>query len=211
MARQTVKRRPLFSVHPSVAMVQAWAAGLPTKTGKSLDEWITLVREEGPAAEKERRTWLKEEQGLGINAAWWIAERASKDGDMDDTPEAYLKSAEGYVDSMFARGKAGLRPIFDELLKLGADLGPDIKICPCQTMVPLYRQHVFAQIKPSSNGRIDLGLALKDAPLPLAMKLIDTGGLAKQDRITHRFEITKLGDIDAEVRRWLKIAYDLDA
>ena len=211
MARQAAKRRPLYSVHPSVAMVQAWAVGLPNKTGKSLDEWIALVREEGPSAEKERRAWLKEEQGLGINAAWWIAERASKEGDVDDSPEAYLKSAEGYVDTMFARGKAGLRPIFDELIRLGADLGPDVKICPCQTMVPLYRQHVFAQIRPASTSRIDLGLALKDAPQPLATKLIDTGGLSKKDRITHRFEITKLADLDAEVRRWIKIAYDLDA
>ena len=36
------------------------------------------------------------------------------------------------------------------------------------------------------------------------------GGLAKKDRITHRFEITTLDDIDAEVERWLRRAYELD-
>jgi hypothetical protein len=41
--------------------------------------------------------------------------------------------------------------------------------------------------------------------------LIDTGGFAKKDRITHRFEITSLGDIDGEIAKWLKKAYEMDA
>ena len=35
--------------------------------------------------------------------------------------------------------------------------------------------------------------------------------LAKGDRITHRIPITSLEEIDDEVRRWLKTAYELDA
>jgi hypothetical protein len=42
-------------------------------------------------------------------------------------------------------------------------------------------------------------------------RLIDTGGFAKGDRISHRIPITKPEDIDDEVKRWLKIAYDRDA
>ncbi len=84
----------------------------------------------------------------------------------------------------------------------------DVKVCPCQTIVPLYRKHVFAQVKPTTRTRIDLGLALKDTKVP--KRLIDTGGFAKKDRITHRIEITSLKDIDAEVKKWLKIAYDMD-
>ena len=42
-------------------------------------------------------------------------------------------------------------------------------------------------------------------------RLIDTGGFAKKDRITHRIEITSLKDIDDEVKHWLKVAYDRDA
>jgi hypothetical protein len=40
-------------------------------------------------------------------------------------------------------------------------------------------------------------------------KLIDTGGYAKKDRITHRIPLASLADIDAEAKRWLKTAYDL--
>jgi hypothetical protein len=41
--------------------------------------------------------------------------------------------------------------------------------------------------------------------------LIDTGGYPKKDRITHRIPITSPGEIDAEVKRRLKLAYDADA
>jgi hypothetical protein len=41
-------------------------------------------------------------------------------------------------------------------------------------------------------------------------RLIDTGGFAKKDRITHRIEITSPKDIDDEVKHWLKVAYERD-
>jgi len=109
---------------------------------------------------------------------------------------------------MFAGPKEALRPLYDELLKLGRSLGKDVKVCPCQTMVPLYRNHVFAQIKPTTRTRIDLGLALRNSKVP--KRLIDTGGFAKKDRITHRIEITSLQDIDAEVKKWITKAYAMD-
>jgi hypothetical protein len=94
---------------------------------------------------------------------------------------------------------------------MGKSIGDDVKACPCQTMVPLYRNHVFAQIKPTTNSRIDMGFALAKHKGKLPKRLIDTGGLAKKDRITHRIEITEVGQIDDEVRKWIKTAYELDA
>ena len=210
-AKKAAGRSP-YSVHPGVAMVQKWIAELKDKTGRSLDEWIVLVKTEGPDDEKACRAWLKEAHGLGTNSAWWIAERALARDDKginEDDPESYLKAAEVYVEEMYAGAKAGLRPIYDALLTLGLGIGPEAKACPCQTIVPLYRNHVFAQIKPTTRTRIDLGFALGDAPA--TGRLIDTGGFAKKDRITHRIPIASLADIDDEVKRWLKTAYDRDA
>jgi hypothetical protein len=193
-------------------MVQKWVAELKAKTGRSLEGWVALVKKSGPADEKACRAWLKEEHGLGTNGAWWIAERAlAKDdkGIAEDDPETYLKAAEEYVAAMFSGPRAGLRPLYDELLTVGLGTGSEAKACPCQTIVPLYRNHVFAEIKPATRARIDLGFALRDTPA--TGRLIDTGGLQKKDRITHRIPITSLADIDDEVRRWLKTAYDMDA
>ena len=191
-------------------MVQKWVDELKSKTGRSLEEWLTLVKKEGPKDEKSRREWLKNKHKLGTNSAWWIAERADGKGE-DDSPEAYLNSAARYVKAQYAGPKEKLRPIFEELLRLGRAMGDDVKVCPCKTIVPLYRQHVFAQIKATTNPRVDFGFALTHYQGKLPKRLIDTGGLAKRDRITHRIELTSTTQIDAELKKWLKIAYDLDA
>jgi hypothetical protein len=198
----------LYSVHPGVAMVQKWMKELPEKTGRSVDEWIALVQKSGPPAEKERREWLKKEYKLGTNTVWWIAERADGKGIEEDTPEAYLKTAEAWVEAQYAGPRAALRPLYDQLLKLGFSLGKDVKACPCKTMVPFYRKHVFAQIKPSANTRIDLGFALGNMKTP--KRLIDTGGYLKKDRITRRIEVKSKADIDDELKQWLKEAYEMD-
>jgi hypothetical protein len=201
-------RKRLYSPHPGIAMIQKWIAELPAKTGRSLDEWLRLIESEGPRDEKARRVWLKEEFGLGTNSAWWLAERAAGKGTEDDDPERYLQAAERYVEEMFAK-RQGLRPLYDELLKCGLAVAKDVKACPCKTIVPLYRHHVFAQIKPATRTRIDMGFALQDTPA--TGRLIDTGGRAKGDRITHRIPISAKADIDAEVTAWLHKAYELDA
>jgi len=203
------KKKSLYSVHPGVAMVQDWIDKLPEKTGRSLDEWIELVQKSGPPTEKERREWLKTEHKMGTNSAWWIAERAEGKGLEDGDPEAYLKAAEKYVEAQYAGPKSHLRLIYDRILELAFAIGDDVKACPCQTIVPLYRRHVFAQIKPTTQTRIDLGFALGNMKTP--KRLIDTGGYAKKDRITHRIPLESVKEIDKEVERWLKTAYDLDA
>lgn len=203
--------KSIYSVHPSVAYAQAIINNMPEKTGKSIDDWVKLIKKSAPQGEKERREWLKKEYKLGGTTVAMIAARAEGKGAEDTDEAAYLKVAPGYVANMYAGTKSALRPLHDALVELGMGLGADVKVCPCETIVPLYRNHVIAQIKPSTRTRIDFGLALKDAKQKLSKRLKDTGGLAKGDRITHCFALEKLEDIDDEVKRWLKIAYALDA
>jgi hypothetical protein len=202
------KTRLIYGIHPSVALTQKWLAELKGKTGRSIEEWVALVKKSAPKEGKARLEWLKEKHGLGTNYARFIAERAEGKGTETDSPEAYLEAAERYVEEMFGGAKAGLRPLNDELLRIGLGLGTDVKACPCQTIVPLYRHHVFAQIKPATRTRIDLGFAL--GARKAEGRLIDTGGYAKKDRITHRIPIESAADIDDEVKRWLQIAYEED-
>jgi hypothetical protein len=204
-----MSKKSVYSVHPGVLMTQKWIGELKQKTGRTLEEWLKYIKKEGPPDEKERRVWLKETHGLGTNTAWWLAERSAGKGAESGDPDLYLESAERDVEKMFSGGKAHLRPVYDALLKLGLKTGKEAKACPCQTIVPLYRNHVFAQIKPTTQKRVDLGFALGDTK-PTG-RLIDTGGFAKKDRITHRIPITSVDEIDDEVKHWLKVAYDRDA
>ena len=123
--------------------------------------------------------------------------------------EQYLKEAPGYVDAMFSGKKAGLRPIYEALLQLAFTLGKDVTVSPAKTIIPFYRHHVFAQVKPTTQTRVDLGFCLRG--VKPAGRLVTTGGEAKGDRITHRIGLESLAEIDREVRDWLKRAYDADA
>lgn len=197
-----MRRRSLYSVHPGLSMEKAAIANLHKRTGRTLEQWVEIVKKTGPPTEKERRKWLKTQHGITTNYAWWIAERAEGKGGVDNyDPDAL-------VDAMFSGRKSALRPVYDRLLSLCLRLGKDVKACPGKTIVPLYRKHVFAQIKPSTQTRIDLGFALKNTMAK--GRLIETGGLAKGDRITHRIPIARLSDIDEEVKRWLRAAYESD-
>lgn len=204
-----------FDVHPSVQLMQTWVRTLPEKTGRSLGQWVTLIKEQGPKSEVDARLWLKKHHNLGTNSASWLVERALA-GDTSvkhDEPESYLEMARAFVAEQYTGKKASLRPLFDRLYAIGRRLGDDVKVCPCKTIVPLYRRQVFAQIKPSTNTRVDLGLCLTSivkAGRKLPTRLIDTGGFAKKDRITHRIPIVAIEDIDDFVADWMARAYDLD-
>ena len=200
----------VYAVHPSVALLQKWVAGLKEKTGRTQEEWLALIKKDGPKGEKARLDWLKSKHKLGTNWASWLAELAEGKTSEFSGPEAYLQAAVQYVESQYSGAKAGLRPVYDELLAIGKSLGDDVKVCPCRTIVPFYRQHVFAQIKATTNSRVDLGLCLTAYKEKLPKRVIDTGGAAKKDRITHRIEIKDAGEIDGDVRKWLKVAYELD-
>jgi hypothetical protein len=202
--------KSLYDVHPGVAMVQKWIADLKPKTGRTLDEWIALAKKDGPKDDASRRAWLKSKHKLGTNSAWWISERVDGKGGEEDSPEKYLATAAFYVEEQYAGKKSTLRPIYDELLAVAKAIGPEVKACPCKTIVPLYRNHVFAQLKATTNTRLDLGLCFTTWNGKLPARLIDTGALAKKDRITHRIELNSTSQIDADLKKWLRAAYDLD-
>lgn len=201
---------PKYGVHPGIQMMVNWVDTMKEKTGKSVAEWVALGKKQGPKEIGALREWFKKEHAFGTNSAWWLADRVTgvSNGE-EDTADGYLKKAREYVDGMYEGGKAGLRPLHNALVELSLGLGKDIKICPCSTIVPVYRNHVIAQIKPSTKTRIDFGFALGDTKG--SGRLIETGGFAKKDRITHKIEITKASDIDATVKKWLTLAYERDA
>src|ERR1700747_3362114 len=98
MLKQKKSRKSIYGVHPGVAMLQKWIEELKDKTGRSLDEWIALVKKAGPKSEAERREWLKSQHKLGTNSAWWIAERAEGKGGDEDSARKILGSAAKYVE-----------------------------------------------------------------------------------------------------------------
>lgn len=196
----------MYAVHPSVAYARTIVANIPARTGRSIEDWTALIKRDGPNGTKARIAWLRQVHGLGGSTAFMLVDWAEgRTAEYSD--EGYLAAAPLMVDAIYAGKKAALRPLHDRLVAEARALGPDVRACPMSTIVPLYRTHVFAQIKPSTNRRIDLGLALKGEPgsgrlIPLK---------ADDNRITHRIGVTAEAGVDAEVMAWLQQAYNKDA
>jgi hypothetical protein len=210
-ANKLIHRTMTYHVHPSIGRYDAILNNLPKTTGKSLEEWMDVLNKTCLPEHALRLDYLKSTHQLGRETAWLIAARSLGQAlDISDS-QTYLKNAAEYVEAMYSGKRAPLRPLHDRIIGTAQSLlGADLKICPCKTMVPLYRKHVFAQIKPGSNTRIDLGLALKNCTTPIPTRLLETGGLQKGDRITHRFALQVGQELDQELIDWLKLAYELD-
>lgn len=205
------RARPLYRVHPGVHMIIKWERELKDKTGRTLEEWCSHLQRTCKGADRaERIAYLKSKHEIGSNSAWWLADRSLGDiHPWDSTEDGYLAKCPEVVAAQFAGGKAHLRPIGDALLDLCRACGADVGISPCETIIPAYRTHVFAQVSAPNRTFVRFSLALKGAKF--TKRLVDTGGTAKKDRLTHRVDIASLEEIDDVVRKALDRAYAADA
>ena len=202
MAIRTANRisGSLYSVHPAYERETSSLRLLKDRTGKDLTEWVEIGNRYGPENERELEQWFKTEHGHSPNYASWLASHVTGNGGVENYRPDEL------VDKMFDGKKAPLRPIYEEILRFGLALGDDVMVCPCATIVPFFRTVVFAQLKPTTLTRIDLGFALDKEPF--TDRLLDTGGLAKKDRITHRIPISTIEEFDEEAKTWFRLAYE---
>lgn len=187
-----------YGMHPSVAHMQAIVDNMEKKTGRPLDAWIELVKAAGVKTVKERMEWLKKEHQLGRDTAMVIAEHV--DGKEPYDPDALAAD-------LFKGPKGALMPLYEKVLDLGLALGSDVIAAPCSTYVPLMRKRQFVVFKPTTRTRLDVGFALPG--VAQEGRLVEAKGLGS-DRITHRIGLESIEEVDAEVVRWLKAAYEQD-
>lgn len=199
-----------FDVHPGVAMIRKWTDELPGKTGRTLDEWAALVRRQKFESFRPASAWLTAEYGLNGRSALHIAEYVFSHSTWDGTPEVYLRNATQYVDEMFTGPKEWQRPIFDAVVAFVRTLGADVKVCPCKTIVPFYRNHVFGELKPATKTRLELAFALGNE-VAAGGRLVPNPRAKGNDRLKHLIAITPDAGFDAECRKHLKAAYRADA
>src|SRR5262245_12607331 len=128
-------------------MKAAMIAGLKEKTGKSLAEWLQILRASGKSKHKEFVTLLKTDHGLTHGYANMIALQAlgSDSHTADQTDDL--------VAAQYAGPKAGLRPIYDAVLAAVAKFGSDVEVSPKKAYVSLRRSKQFAIVQPSTGTR----------------------------------------------------------
>jgi hypothetical protein len=171
--------------------------GLKTRTGKSLDQWIAIVRKTKLEKHGDILSYLKSTHGFAHGYANFVAlktrgaDAASHDG-ADLIAGQYEK-------------KPDLRPIYEKLAALLRRLGPDVQVVPKKANVSFVRKTQFALVQPSTKTRIDLGLKLKGVS-PRG-RLEGSGPFGSM--CTHRIQLAELSQIDDELAAWVRQAYDM--
>ena len=175
---------------------QTMLGNIPEKTGKTLAAWFKLIKAGKFEKHGEIVKFLKSEHGVthgfaNLIAAEWRDGSAGKGeygGEVD------------LVAAQYAGKKAHLKPIHDAFVKYAKTLGKDVEVSPRKTCVSLRRKKQFALITPSTQTRIDLGLALKGEPTTDRLE-------AGNAMASHKVRLETAKAVDAELKRWIKDAY----
>jgi hypothetical protein len=169
--------------------------GLERDTGKTLEEWAKIARKCPETRPKARADWLRANYGLGVNRAATVLD-AAFGGEMGwDNPEALVAALWKNPDHL---------KIHDALVAAvskfkGAIVGEK------KSFTGFSRNYQFAAARPTKDG-VRLGLAVS----PRSSKRL---GAPKKneswsDRNKSVIVITSTKDIDAELKKLLKAAFD---
>lgn len=176
---------------------QSMIANMKANTGKTLEEWLKIAAKAGLAKHGEVVKMLKADHALGHGFANLVAHKllASDAGSAD---------AGDLVEAQYAGAKAALKPVYEKLVKLVEGLGGDVELSPKKAYVSVRRSKQFALFQPSTATRLDVGINLKGAA--------PTGRLEASGSwnamVSHRVKLAGVSDVDAELKAWLKAAYD---
>lgn len=173
--------------------LQTMIDNMPEKTGKSLNEWKTILKEKSYAKHSEGVNFLKKEHGVTHGFANTIVTLSKEENN----------SPTDLVDQQY-KGKENLYPIYEAILNAVKTFGNDVVITPKKTTVSLIRKKQFALIKPATKTRIDLGIKIKDKPT--TDRLQNSGPFGTM--CTHRVQLTEVSQVDSELIDWLKEAYE---
>lgn len=174
--------------------LQTMINNMPEKTGKSLDQWKSILKKKAFAKHSEGVNFLKKEYGVTHGFANTIVTLSKEE---NNVPEDLVASQ--------YNGKDNLHSIYKKLLTILKSFGNDITITPKKTSVSIIRKRQFVLIKPATKTRIDLGLKLPNKPI--TNRLGNSGPFGTM--CTHCVQMTSINDIDSELIEWMKEAYTL--
>ncbi|MBD3299656.1 MAG: DUF4287 domain-containing protein [candidate division Zixibacteria bacterium] len=179
-------------------MADAMVANCKEKTGKTVDQWVKIASKSGLKKHGEIVKSLKAEHGLTHGYANLVAHKTLK----SDAGSA--SDGDSLIEAQYAGDKAALRPIYDTLIKIITGFGEDVELAPKKTYVSVRRNKQFAIIQPSTKTRVDVGINLKGTE-PTA-RLEKSGSFNAM--VSHRVRLESKSDVDAELKKWLKAAYE---
>ncbi len=172
---------------------------LSEKTGKSMEQWLAIVKPMKFAKHGEIMKFLKEDQGVSHGYANLIALTAMGSVIAPDEGEA-----EDLVQAQYAGAMSGLKPIYDALIKAIQSFGSDVEVAPKKAYVSVRRSKQFTILQPSTATRLDVGLNLKGEK---STDRLEASG-SFNAMVSHRVRVSKAEEVDKQLIGWLKQAYE---
>ena len=177
-------------------MANAMIANFKEKTGKTLEQWIAIVRKAKLAKHGEIVKLLKTDHGMTHGFANLVAHKTLK------SDAGSVGSADELVAAQYSGDKAALKPIYDALIGAAKTCGA-MEVAPKKAYVSLRRSKQFAIIQPSTKTRVDLGLNMKGEAA--SGRLEKSGSFNAM--VSHRVRLEKAADVDKDVKAWIKKAW----
>ncbi|MCB0728288.1 MAG: DUF4287 domain-containing protein [Ignavibacteria bacterium] len=175
---------------------QTMIDNLAKNTGKTLDQWIVIVRKQNFAKHGEILKFLKEQHGLTHGFANLISLKAR------GTDAGSAENKSDLIEKQY-KGKEHFKPIYDKLISGIKKFGNDIEIAPKNANVSLRRKKQFALLEPATKTRFEIGINLKGQEAKGKLEAEKPGSMC-----THKIKIADIKEIDKEIMDWLKAAYE---
>ncbi len=181
--------------------LKAYLDNIQAKTGKTPKDFLALAEQKGLLKEGVKTgeivAWLKKDFGLGQGHAMAIVLT------IQDATQPRLSKDE-QVAKLFKGDKARWREPFNDLVEKISQFGPDVTLAPTNTYISLLHKGRKFGIVQVTVERMDIGIKLKGAQTTPRFEAAGDWN----SMVTHRVRISSEKEIDAEVLRWLKKAYD---
>jgi len=174
-------------------------ANIQKKTNKTLDELFALIKSSGFEKHGEIRDFLKNTLNLGFGDANTLAHEFKKS---QEPPAESSGAITNKVDEIYSGSRENLRPLHDAVMKAFTQFG-DFEISPKKTYLSLRRKKQFAMVGPSTKGRLEIGINMKDVPATERLVELPPGGMCQ-----YKVWLTDESDVNDELLGWIKIAFD---
>ncbi len=170
-------------------------ANLERETGKTLEDWVEIVRRECPETKpKARADWLKATYGVGQNRAATIFAAAY--------PETGWEDADALRAALWTDPASAA--ILETIEAAVADF-PGLVSGQRKAFTAFSNKVQFASAKPLKGGAVSLGLALTPDASP---RLSEPKNESWSERLKAKLTLASPAEVDDEVKALLKAAWD---
>lgn len=168
------------------------------KTGKTLEQWLPVVKKAGLSKQMEITNWLKTEHKLNHLQASLLAGLYLNNG------KPVYQNESSLLDNQFAKCEE-MRPLYNAVFEKILKAFSDTQLIPKKTYLSFTATREFAavNIKPKE---IRLGIDLGEMPFTATLQKSKLSG--PMPRISHMIILTDINQFDKNVNEYLQLSYN---